>query len=167
MQELETLRHDEAARDGAAIRALLSDINQRRSLSLRELESHMSGRGSAPPEVVASVINRFVDEHMLQLDRALAVVEGRLGAVESAVARAPAPPIENRDPAPAAPARQSATLPGNLSNLTAASQPSASPPATQLAARPRKGFLFFSRTQPQRLDPVRISESDEIPLPPR
>ena len=32
-----------------------------------------------PPQAVTAAINRFVDEHVLQLDRVLSVVERRLG----------------------------------------------------------------------------------------
>src|SRR5262245_37822474 len=71
LQELESLRRDDTSRDAAAINALVNDIDQRRSLSLQELEAHVAGRGVMPPKAVAAAINRFVDEHMLQLDRAL------------------------------------------------------------------------------------------------
>jgi hypothetical protein len=44
----------------------------------------------------------------------------------------------------------------------------ASPAAPSYVNPPaRRGFLFFSPSQPGRLDPARISESDAIPLPPR
>ena len=95
LQQLESLRRDDAARDAAAINSLLSDIEQRRSLSLRELEAHVAGRVSMPPQAVKAAINRFVDEHMLQLDRALAVVERRLDDETIAATRAPLPPLED------------------------------------------------------------------------
>ncbi|MFO1093483.1 MAG: hypothetical protein U0992_09245 [Planctomycetaceae bacterium] len=111
---------------------------------------------------------------MLQLDRALAIVEHRLDADGVATARAPLPPIERPVPTPAETSSRPTTTPGGLTTTTTANAPPAerhtgayfAPPAT--APTPsRKGFLFISKNQPQRLDPVRISESDEIPLPPR
>jgi hypothetical protein len=179
LNQLEALRKDDASRDATAINALLSDIDQRRSMSLRELESHVAHRVSMPPEAVTAAINRFVDEHMLQLDRALAVVERRLDDQAIAATRAPLPPIEvnsirqpsNSSPLPAT------TLPGTLTTTTVASssdkhngsryfEPPAPTPATT-PARAKRGYLIISKNQPQRLDPVRVSESDAIPLPPR
>jgi hypothetical protein len=71
----------------------------------------------------------------------------------------------------------STTTPGSLSNTTVASKIDApadshyfNQPASTPAPAPapaKKGYLFFSRSQPQKMDPVRVSDSESIPLPPR
>lgn len=164
LQELDMLRREDASRDAAALNALMTDIQQRRALSLQDLEKHVAQRTTMPPEAVTAAINRFVDEHLLQLDRALAIVEGRMDQESIAASRAPLPPIEQ----PEATTRPT-TTPGSLSPLTDAGKPEHNRDSSNFTAPPakRKGYLFISRNQPQRLDPVRISESDEIPLPPR
>jgi hypothetical protein len=166
LQQLESLRRDESARDAAAINSLLSDIEHRRSLSLRELEAHVARRVSMPPQAVKAAINRFVDEHMLQLDRALAVVERRLDDGTIAATRAPLPPLEDAPSLPV-PRAAPATTPGSLSSTTVVATAPAGREGAYFAPPAKKGYLFFSRNQPQRLDPVRVSESDAIPLPPR
>lgn len=179
LNQLDALRKDDAARDAAAINALLTDISQRRAMTLRDLDAHISQRVSIPPEAVTAAINRFVDEHLLQLDRALAIVERRMDDQAIAASRAPLPPIDHPEPVIAPPMvvqmPQSSTTPGSLTSTTVASktdppadshyfnQPSNSP----APAAAKKGYLFFSRGQPQRIDPVRVSDSESIPLPPR
>jgi hypothetical protein len=46
------------------------------------------------------------------------------------------------------------------STTTVREQPYLTPPR-------RRGYLFFSPTQPRRMDPARVSESETVPLPPR
>jgi len=179
LNQLEALRKDDSARDATAINALLSDIDQRRSLTLRELESHVARRVTMPPEAVTAAINRFVDEHMLQLDRALAIVEHRLDDTAIAATRAPLPPIDDDRTIAASQAivqPRAPTTPGSLTTTSVAANPGAhsetryfEPPAppTPVTAPAKRGYLFISRNRPLRPDPVRISESDAIPLPPR
>jgi hypothetical protein len=177
LNQLDALRKDDAARDAAAINALLTDINQRRSMTLRDLDAHLAQRVSIPPEAVTAAINRFVDEHVLQLDRALAIVERRMDDQAIAASRAPLPPIEHPEPVITPPIvvqlPPSTTTPGSLTNTTVVSttdRPADSHYFNQPAAAPapaKKGYLFFSRSQPQRIDPVRVSDSESIPLPPR
>ena len=163
LRQIEAMRNEDAQRDATAINALLSDIEQRRSLTLRELEAHMASRVSMPPQAVSAAINRFVDEHILQLDRALAVVERRLDNAAVAGSRAPLPPSETSSTPWTAPASTPASLspPAVVAAAPVGSNPAYFRPPT------KKGYLFISRNQPQRLDPVRVSESDTIPLPPR
>lgn len=172
LHQLEILRRDEAARDAAAINALLTDIENRRSMSVRELESYVTSRVTMPPEAVTAAINRFVDEHTLQLDRVLSVLEHRLNDETIARTRAPSPPNES----PAITTAPPRSTPPTLSNPVPA--PPAPPKVAAATREPqggayfappeRKPLLFFNpRQAPQRLDPVRISESEEIPLPPR
>lgn len=183
LNQLEALRKDDAARDATAINALLSDIDQRRAMSLRELEAHVARRVSMRPEVVTAAINRVVDEHMLQLDRALAIVERRLDDGAIASIRAPLPPLDHAaEQRPAAPPRVASSIPGSLSmdevtsgsNAGVRSQsryfeppPPEAPVTVAVPAPVKKGYLFLSRSQPMGLDPVRVSDSDTIPLPPR
>jgi hypothetical protein len=176
LNQLDALRKDDAARDATAINALLTDISQRRAMTLRDLDAHVAQRVSVPPEAVTAAINRFVDEHMLQLDRALAIVERRLDDQAIAASRAPLPPIEKPEPVPAPPVmaqRPQTTTPGSLSGMsvvTMTDRPADSRYFNQPAAAPapaKKGYLFFSRSQPQKNDPVRVSDSESIPLPPR
>lgn len=171
LHELEALRRDDAARDAAAINALLADIENRRSMSLRELEAHVARRVAIPPEAVTAAINRFVDGHVLQLDRALSVVERRLSDKAIAETRAPAPPTESfttgNSPTSSTPATLSNPAPATLAPPRVAATPQVARNSSFFAPPQRKPLLFLSPKQPKRLDPVRISESDEIPLPPR
>ena len=163
LRQIEALRQEDAQRDATAINGLLSDIEQRRTLTIRDLEAHMASRVSMPPQAVSAAINRFVDEHILQLDRALAIVERRLESESIAATRAPLPPSEAAE----APRTSPTSTPAALSAAPAvAAAPVEASPAY---FRPpvKKGYLFISRNQPQRLDPVRVSDSDTIPLPPR
>jgi len=183
LNQLDALRKDDAARDAAAINALLTDISQRRAMTLRDLDAHVAQRITIPPEAVTGAINRFVDEHMLQLDRALAIVERRMDDRAIAASRAPLPPIDHAEPVIAPPMvvqmPQATSTPGSLSSPALAStaerpadshyfnQPASTPAPAPTSAPAKKGYLFFSRSQPQKMDPVRVSDSESIPLPPR
>lgn len=163
LHRLESQRREEAERDAATLHALLNDIDRRRAASLQELEAYAARRSMVPPQVVAAAINRFVDEHVLQVDRALATAERRLEATAVAAIRGPA---------------QASSLPGTLADRSgaenravrqsaAAERALANRPAAYFDPPPRHGLLFLTPTRSGRPDPVRISESEPIPLPPR
>lgn len=177
--DVERLRQDEAERDVAALRSMMDSIDQRRTASIRELDTYVTRRLYVSPQVVTAAMNRLVDDQLLQINRVLATVERRLPDSErtqSTVAAAdrewiaaPPPPVEST----------TANSPSNLDLETedpeaaVVDAPQGDPSATQstetglFAPPPRKGFLFISRSQPDRIDPTRVSESGAIPLPPR
>lgn len=177
--DVERLRQDEAERDVAALRSMMDSIDQRRTASIRELDTYVTRRLYVSPQVVTAAMNRLVDDQLLQMNRVLASVERRLphaGQAQSTVAAAdrewiaaPPPPVESET------VDTSLDLDPKTVNAEAAvaAAPQAEPSATQsedaalFAPPPRKGFLFISRSQPDRLDRTRVSESGAIPLPPR
>lgn len=177
--DVEKLRQDEAKRDVAALRSMMESIDQRRTASIQELDTYVTRRLYVPPQVVTAAMNRLVDDQLLQMNRVLVTVERRLPHTpepQSTVAAAdrewfaaPPPPVES-ETADAQPDLNSGTE-ETATEIAAApqSEPSAPQPAEAglFAPPPRKGFLFISRSQPDRLDPTRVSESGAIPLPPR
>lgn len=80
-------------------------------------------------------------------------------SVVEMIPSAPAPPA----PAPA----PAACRPKNAITAESATVTVASEPERYLTPPRRHGLLFISPSQPRRMDPTRISDSDSIPLPPR
>jgi hypothetical protein len=66
------------------------------------------------------------------------------------------------------PATNSTTAPAPAPRTSAGDETAGDGASAEYFAQPpRRGFLFISRSQPDRLDSTQVSESDAIPLPPR
>ncbi len=175
--DVERLRQNEVQRDIAALRSIMDSIDERRTASLRDLDTYVTRRLYVPPQAVTAAMNRLVDDQLLQMDRVLANVERRLPdavrptppaqTANQEWTAAPPPPVEpdavgSADMTGRGPVPEQAIV---VRQPDVAETPEAE---TQLfAPPPRKGFLFISRSQPERLDATRVSESGAIPLPPR
>jgi hypothetical protein len=132
-----------------------------------------------PPQQVKQLVNRFVDEQVRQMSSLLEIHDRRVAPAVATQERRPVSPPTQPGTAPAgqaavppAEAPVSATVPGTQPatvspTVTEASPAPASSAATYVSPPARRGYLYFSPSQPGRLDPARISESDAIPLPPR
>lgn len=182
--DIEVLRREEAERSQTALETLAAVIEVRRQQWLRDLERYSGGRRYVPPEMVAAAVNRYVDEQLTVLSRVL-------DATGEGVVAAPAPPVEpmrgGMDLLTGGPPLESTdvvglTVEGPAPEPAVAKGPSASGP--ELPARPdastregsdpeeyfapprRKGFLFYSPSQPREIEAVGASEPAAIPLPP-
>lgn len=176
--QIEQLHQEAAVHDAATLRELIVGIDDERAESIRELDTYVTRRLHVPPAVVTAAMNRLVDNQLLRMNRVLSGIESRVpggGIVEMptpderpAVVPAPPPPpeeSENRTPSPSTAPRQP-SLPDP--SLTAGTAPTRSAGADEFFAQPPpRGFLFISRSQPEKLDSTQVSESEAIPLPPR
>jgi hypothetical protein len=179
--QIEQLHQEAAQHDAASLRALIAGMDAQRAASIQELDTYITRRLYVPPPVVTAAMNRMVDEQLLRMDRMLASVESRLPAENAA----PGSGLnDSREPIPAPPPPAEAigdvavSLPVRERTDSPASQPAPRTTAERadagdgaaaeyFAQPPRRGFLFISRSQPDRLDSTQISESEAIPLPPR
>lgn len=170
--QIEQLHLEAARHDAAALRTLIVGIDTQRAASLQQLDTYITRRLYVPPAVVTAAMNRLVDDQLLRMERVLATVESRLPAEllamdtgdDRGAAPAPPPPLEDEGEfivsVPAS--EQIATTPS--AGADTADDAAA---AEFFAQPPRRGFLFISRSQPEKLDSTQISESESIPLPPR
>jgi hypothetical protein len=115
------------------------------------------------------------------MERVLATVESRQPAEVLALnaaasdrretIAAPPPPLEDdEDGFVSRPARKPATNAAPAPAPRTSTDPKTAGndgSAEYFAQPPRRGFLFISRLQPEKLDSTQISESEAIPLPPR
>jgi hypothetical protein len=177
--QIEQLHLEAARHDASALRTLIVGIDAQRAASIRELDTYITRRLYVPPAVVTAAMNRLVDDQLLRMERVLANVESRLPAEALAmssdadvrtgtIAAAPPPPVETIEDVISRPLRVPAPAPTPAP--VTSTQPEQVRPdgSSEYFAQPRpRGFLFISRSQPDRLDSTQISESDAIPLPPR
>jgi hypothetical protein len=176
--QIEQLHLEAARHDASALRTLIVGIDAQRAASIQQLDTYITRRLYVPPAVVTAAMNRLVDDQLLQMERVLATVEARLPAEVTAmnsadgrgdVTPAPPPPLENEDDFMAsAPAPQRIPTPAAAPPSSAAAERAVADSSAEFFAQPpRRGFLFISRSQPDRPDSTQVSESDAIPLPPR
>ena len=179
LADVQRMRQAEARQDREALAALIDDVRRRAGESLKQVEPYVSRRLYLPPQQVKQLVNRFVDEQVRQMSQLLEIHDRRVTpAAGIADRRAASPPAQPRTvpggqaAVPMAEAPVNATVPGTQSvtvspTITEEAPAPASAAPSYVSPPPRRGYLYFSPSQPRRLDPDRISESDAIPLPPR
>ena len=162
VNDIETLRREEAERNRETLETLAAIITNRRNDWINDLGAYTEGRVHVPPQAAADAINRYVDEQMTVLNQVLGMTANRVAQQRASRTRI----MEAADHAPShgGPAARTAPEPVQATTEADASEDGRS---AYFTPPRRKGYLFFSPSQPRPIKAVHVNEPSLIPLPPR